>query len=156
RLHPAAAARSRPEMAEPEHIRGPQHDQLEPVNARIGFEDQFLGGLVIAVAAPLAAREILGDRTGRRPPPVVDAETADMDETAHPEKATRFGDIAGAAEVDVERDAKRLLHARPDQAGGVDDRLDAVPPDRLDEGRQVAHVLVGEPVTAFAELSPQE
>jgi hypothetical protein len=79
-----------------------------------------------------------------------------MDKAAHPAKANRFGDIAGAAEVDVERDAKRLLHAWPDQAGGVYDGLDAVSLDRLDQTRQVAHVLAGEPVTLFAELSPQE
>ena len=44
-------------MAEPEDIGRPQHDELEMMGLRIGLEDQFLGGLVIAVAARAAARE---------------------------------------------------------------------------------------------------
>jgi len=47
-------------VAEPEHVGGPQHDQLEPERGRVGFQDQLLGALVVAVAASTAARQATG------------------------------------------------------------------------------------------------
>src|SRR5204862_7777681 len=108
-----------PEMHEDDYVGGPQHDHLEPIGARLGFQDQFLGGLVIAVAAPLPAREVLRDRAVRRPPPVIDPERAEVDQATHAAKPYRLRDITGAAEIDVEGLAERLLHPRADQPGRV-------------------------------------
>ena len=134
-VHLLAAARARPEVPEPEHVGGPQHDQLEPEGGRIGFQDQLLGALVVAVAARAAAREILGHRRIGLAPPVVDPEGRDVHQPAHAGEPHRLGDVAGAAEIDVEGGAERLLHAAADQPGGVHDGVGAVRLDGLDQRR---------------------
>ena len=144
-VHLLAAARARPIVAEPEHVGGPQHDQLETVGRRIGFEDQLLGALEVAVAAGAAARKILGHapRQGRRAlvPAVIDRKRAQMHQPAHAGEPHGLGHVAGAAEIDVEGEAERLLHARADEAGGMHQRVDPIGSGDLDQGRQIAYVV---------------
>ncbi len=156
-LHLLAAARSRPEMAEPEHVRRPQHDHLELVGGGIGFEDQLLRRLERAVGARTAAREILRDRrVAFLAPAVVDAEGRDVDEPPHAGEPHRLRDVAGAAEIDVEAGAERLLHAVADQAGGVHDGVGAVLLDGRDQVGQVAHVVARQRIALVAELELEE
>src|SRR3989442_8574457 len=127
-------------MAEPKDIGWPQHDQLEGEGGGIGLQDQLLGRLVVAVTASLSARKILRQRTIALAPAVIDRQAAEMDEAAHAAKPYRLGDIARAAEIDVEGEAERLLHPGADQARGMHTGIDPMRLDGLYQRREIAHV----------------
>ena len=159
-VHLLSAARARPIVAEPEHVGGPQHDQLETMRGRIGFEDELLGALEIAVAARAAAREILGHAVGRGfrgfAPAVIDGERAQMHQAAHAGEPHALGHVAGAAEIDVEGEVERLLHTRADETRGVHQRVDPVRRGDRDQGGQIAHVVARQREVAGAELHAQK
>lgn len=79
-----------------------------------------------------------------------------MHEPAYPGETHSLGDIARAAEVDVESERQRLLDAAADQPRGVHDGSHLMRVDGLDQRRQVAHVLAHHGIILVAELEAQE
>ncbi|MCH8198748.1 MAG: hypothetical protein IIA54_01595 [Chloroflexi bacterium] len=143
-------------MADAEHVRRAQHDQLEPVFQGIRLEDQLLRRLGIAVGRARPARRVFRHRAVRDAAPVIDPEGRQMHHPLDAGHMRRLGHVQHAADIDGVAVVDRVGDAAADQRCGVKQRVRRMIRDRRDQPGQVAHVVPHHLEIGVAEFGADE